>query len=154
MACRKRASRRRSPASDAGSAGSVRLIRSGAVAERPYREQRHVVAGVALAEHEFDHALAQHVEVISRRTGNLRELTEALLEADVAALHEPVGVEQQRRAWRKHGTRLAEHGGVGRSDRHRPATLEEVGPVRGEPERRWVSGDAVRPSPVSRSSTR
>ena len=107
--------------------------------QRAHGQQRHVVAGLAVSEHRLDHPLAERVETALGAPGHGGELVEALVERLVAALHEAVGVEQQRRARREHGARLAEHSGVRGADRHRAAALEEARPVGREHERRRVA---------------
>ena len=155
VACRKRARRRRSSGERTGLGGQRQADQLGRRPARAHGQERHVVAGIALAEHRLEHPSHSPLELVARGAGRLGELVQALLERHVAPLHQAVGVEQQRGAGRQRRARLAEHGRVGRADRHRAPALEEARRRRGRARAAAGGPRALNEtSPVSRSSTR
>src|SRR5918994_2366214 len=126
----------------AGLRGQGQADPTGRHRQRPHGEDRHVVAQLALAENGLEHALAEAAQLLVGRAHGRGELAEPLVEGSVAAFHEPVGVEQQRRAGLDHRGLLAEHGGVGGPDWDRAPAFEEARPVGPDHERRRVAGRA------------
>src|SRR5215208_2917502 len=83
---------------------------------RPHGEQRHVIARTALADHACQHRVAEALEPAFGAIGGIGQGLEALLERLVAALHQTVGVEEQRGVPTERGARLAEHAEIDCAD--------------------------------------